>query len=222
MKTFERFTKVQRFQHILLFASVFLLLLTGLALKFHDSVLGRAVIALEGGIQTRGVIHRVAALVLVALVLFHLLRILFSPRAHAEFQLIRPRLGDVGAWWGRVRYNLGLAGEPPGSGKYGPREKFQYWAVGLFSLIMILTGFPLWFQEAAMAVLPKWALDLVLVVHGYEGLLLLLVIVLWHLYNVHLSPGKFLRNRTWLDGRITEGNLQADHPLEYERLHKED
>jgi formate dehydrogenase subunit gamma len=220
MKTYERFTPIQRFQHALLFSSVILLVLSGLALKFHDSLFGRAVIALEGGILARGLIHRVAAVVLIILSVFHLLRILLSPKANAEFQILRPRARDIADWWGRVRYTIGLAKEPPRVGKYSPGQKFQYWAVGLFAFLMILTGFPLWFQEAAMVFLPKWALDLVRVVHSYEGLLLLLVIVLWHLYNVHLSPGKFLRNRLWLDGRITEEELRSEHPLEYERLEK--
>jgi formate dehydrogenase subunit gamma len=220
MKTYERFTLILRLEHILLFISVALLVLTGLALKFNASAFGQAVITLEGGFLARGLIHRIAAVVLIVLVLFHLGRVLFSPKGNAEFQLLRPRWKDASDWVGRVRCTLGLAKELPKIDKYGPREKFQYWAVGLFALLMILTGLPLWFQVTALAFLPKWALDLVRVVHSYEGLLVLVVIVLWHLYDVHLSPKKFFKNSLWLDGRITEEELKAEHPLEYERLEK--
>ena len=94
----------------------------------------------------------------------------------------------------------------------------RYWGATLGSLIMIATGLILWFETQSMAVLPKWVMDVTAVVHGYQGLLIFLVLFLWHMYITHLNPRNFPMNRTWLTGRITLGRLKEDHPLEYERL----
>jgi cytochrome b subunit of formate dehydrogenase len=94
-------------------------------------------------------------------------------------------------------------------------QKLQYWGAGIGSLMMIATGFVLWFHTQAMAVVPKWVVDVTTIVHGYEGLILFLLLFGWHLYIVHLSPGNFPMQRTFLTGRITAGRLWREHRLEY-------
>lgn len=213
-----RFPLNQRIQHAVLLVSMIVLSLTGLALWYHESWFGRLIITLEGGIQTRGTLHRIFAVILIGLCAYHLLYLLFSEEGHAQLMRIKPRFKDVRDAIGTIRFNLGLLETKPEFDWFDFRQKIQYWGVMFGSALMIFTGFILWFETQSMAVMPKWVIDLTAVVHGYQGLLIFLVLFLWHLYNVHLSPGRFPLNRTWITGTISVEELKEHHPLAYKQL----
>jgi cytochrome b subunit of formate dehydrogenase len=216
-----RFSLNQRIQHAVLLVSMIVLTLTGLALWYQDSWFGRLMIFLEGGIETRGTIHRISAIVLIGLCFYHLLYLLLTEEGHAQLMKIKPRVGDFSDFLNTVRFDLGNERVKPKFDWFDFRQKFQYWGVMIGSAFMIFTGLILWFETQSMAIFPKWALDLTAVVHGYEGLLIFLVLFVWHLYNVHLSPDRFPMNRTWITGTITLDELKEHHPMEYERLVQE-
>ena len=213
-----RFSRGERIQHIILFSSLIVLALTGLALRFHGNVIARMLIASEGGIEVRGLIHRMAATALLLVVAYHFVQVLFGERGHREFMSIMPRAGDFRNSWTALKYNLGISKEKPKYDRYTGLQKLQYWAVVVGVGIMILTGFLLWFPSQAMALMPKWLMDITLIIHGYQGTLVFVVLFLWHLYNVHIRFGKPFFNRTWLTGRIPLSELRELHPAEYERL----
>ena len=54
-----RFNLIERIQHIVLFVSLIMLLLTGLSLAYYDSWFGKFMISLEGGLEGRGRLHNV-------------------------------------------------------------------------------------------------------------------------------------------------------------------
>ncbi len=198
--TIRRLTLQQRLQHLCLIVAMLMLALTGLALSFSDTWLGTLLIRLEGGIEARGKIHRLAALLLGVVGVWHAWYVVLTEEGHRELMAIKPRLADLGEVVRSAKRSLGIEAFSCEVGKYSPSEKFQYWGVVIGTLVMSATGAVLWFRVLSMAVLPKWAIDLTLVVHGANGLLAFLVLVLWHLYNVHLAPGRF-PNATWLTGR---------------------
>lgn len=216
----QRFTRSQRVQHFLLLVSFIILIITGLALKFHDSWLGKLVINLEGGVIARGVFHRFAAVLLIFVAFYHFLYIVFTRYGHDEFLLILPEWKDCKDTFHSVKFALGLSSERPQIDKYAPQDKFQYWAVVAGSFLMIITGLVLWYQTQAMLILPKWIIDLTQVVHGYQGVIIVVVILLWHLYIVHLNPKRFPISRIWIDGKISLEELKTEHSLEYEREFK--
>lgn len=115
-----------------------------------------------------------------------------------------------------LRQNLGGKGASPRFGRFDFRQKFQYWAVALGVTAMVPTGLVLWFENQAMAALPKWVMDLARVVHSGEGLVIFLVLFLWHLYDTHLRPEVFPMDRTWLRGRMTRKQWRERHAREYE------
>jgi len=216
----ERLSPGQRFQHILVMISFIILIVTGLVLKFHENWFSRLVINLEGGIIARGIFHRLAAAILMFVSLVHFLHIVFTERGHKDFLLMLPRKKDFSDAILKVGFILGLSEKEPKFDKYAPKDKFQYWAVVLGSLLMIVTGLVLWFQSQAMLVLPKWVFDITAVLHGYQGVLIGIVVILWHLYNVHLNPKDFPMSKVWLDGKISLEELKKEHPLQYEREYK--
>lgn len=217
----QRFTLNERIQHVILFASLIILAVTGLALKYHNTWLGAFLIRIEGGVQARGWIHRGSAVILIALSIYHFFYVVFAERGHRELMLISPGLKDVRDFYLAFRWYIGLSDMLPRYDKYGVVEKVQYWGASMGSLIMIVTGLVLWFETQSMAVLPKWFMDIVAVVHGYEGVLIFLVLFLWHMYIVHLNPRHFPMNRTWLTGRISLERLREEHPVEYEQVMQE-
>lgn len=217
-RTITRINLQLRVQHCALMVSVTLLILTGLALLYRDSAFGRFLIALEGGFEARGTIHRVAAGLLIITALYHFLYIVFSRTGHEEFMQMLLRVQDFKDYGAALLYDVGLRNEKPQLDRYSYREKFQYWAFAFFVLIMIVSGFILWFHDWFFGLLPKWAFDVAIAVHSGTGTLILIVLTLWHLYLVHVSPGRFPIDWSFWDGKISEKQLQQEHPLEYKRL----
>lgn len=214
----QRFTLSERIMHVLLFASLIILSITGLTLKYHESMFTQWIIKLEGGVLFRGKIHRLAALVLMGVFLYQLLRIIFTRRAHDFFHDMIFRKKDFGDFIAMFKYNLGLQKDMPRFDRFSYIEKFQYWAAALATVLLGVSGIILWAETFFMMVFPKWVLDLNHIVHSFEATVGFLVLVVWHLYNVHLNPRVFPMNNVWLTGKISKEDLKRDHQLEYERL----
>jgi formate dehydrogenase subunit gamma len=214
----ERMSPLMRLQHAILMATLLVLALTGFALMFHDNRLAQALIRLEGGVIYRGFIHRGAAVVLMALIVYHAVFMLATAEGRGERALLRLRRKDFAEFLQTVRFNLGMAAEYPRFGKYGYKEKFQYWGAAAGVVLIAATGLVLWAETVSMRILPKFVLDLTLVIHGYQGLLAFVILLFWHLYVVHLHPSVFPMNRAWLTGKVDAEWLREEHPLEYERL----
>jgi formate dehydrogenase subunit gamma len=214
-----RFTTNEIAQHWVLMLTLTVLALTGLGLLMHDTWLGRWLITLEGGVESRGIIHRVFAVVLMALVGWHFFYVVFTDRGHRQVMDMLPRARDARDTRDLLAYYVGARHQPPEFGRYTPMQKLQYWGAGIGSLIMIATGLALWFSTQVMAVAPKWFIDVTTIVHGYEGLILFVLLFGWHLYIVHVSPGNFPLQRTFLDGRIDRARLWLEHRAMYRELY---
>lgn len=214
----QRFTANELAQHWVLMVTLTVLALTGLALFAHGTLIGKVLMAIEGGMEARGAIHRFFAVVLMLLTLWHFFYAVFTERGHRQLMEMLPRLEDLRNFAALLSYYMGRREEPPPFGRFTPMQKLQYWGAGVGSLMMIGTGLILWFHTQAMAVLPKWLFDVTTIVHGYEGLILFILLFGWHLYIVHLSPGNFPMQRTFLSGRISRQRLWLEHRREYEAL----
>jgi formate dehydrogenase gamma subunit len=208
-----RLTLMERVQHLVLMVSFTVLIVTGIPLLFPGSPLVRA---FGGVFPLRTFLHRFAGATLTALAAFHVLYVLFSEEGRRDFGRMAPRVQDLRDLLHYLKYQVGKADEPPPFGKFDPFEKFEYFAVVWGSAVMIATGFMMWFFEVTLQLFPKWVYDLALLIHGYEALLAFLAIILWHLYNVHLKPGRFPMSRVWLDGKVTLGEMKEHHPREYQ------
>ena len=218
-KEIVRFTVNERLQHLVLMVCMVLLMITGLALRFADTWFGQVVIAAEGGIEARGLLHRIAAGGLMILCLHHILYTTFTERGHGKLMAILPRLQDFRDLVQTLRQSLGSESQPPRFEHFDFRQKFQYWALAVGVVTMSLTGLVLWFESISMTVMPKWVIDATQASHSGEGLVIFLVLFVQHLYDTHLRPGVFPMDWSWVNGRISVEDLSRRHGREYERLY---
>lgn len=217
-EAFIRFTLSQRIQHIVLIASFFTLVLTGLPVLFPDLPLIHKLFFFESSFWLRGIIHRIAGVTLIGLGMFQIAYVMVSRRGNEDFLKMIPTPRDAGDAVGQILYNLGFRNEKPKFGKFNFGEKFEYWALMWGTLLMAVTGLLLWFHEAAIALFPIRILDIIRIVHGFEAILAFLAILIWHMYHVFLKPEIFPMNKTWITGTLSGKELQERHPLEYEAI----
>jgi formate dehydrogenase subunit gamma len=215
---FQRFNRNFRFQHMVMFISVILLIITGMPIKFPNFILSRFVINLWGGINNSTIVHRIGALMLVYFMVHHLLYTILSRDGRRDFVLLLPMPKDLRDAAQNIRYFLGKVKDKPKFGRFSYIEKFDYWAVYWGCIIMIGSGAFLWGESIVLKYLPKFALDIAHEMHSDEALLATLAIVIWHFYNVHFNPERFPGTLMWLHGQISEHEIKEEHPLEYEEI----
>src|SRR3990170_2308672 len=188
---FQRFNRNFRFQHIVMFTSVILLIITGMPIKFPDFVLSRFLVNLWGGFHNSTIVHRIGAGMLIYFMVHHLFYTVLSRQGRRDFVLLIPTPKDARDLVQNIRHFLGKAPEKPSFGRFSYIEKFDYWAVYWGCVIMIGSGLFLWGESIALKWFPKYILDVAHEMHSDEAMLATLAIVIWHFYNVHFNPDRF-------------------------------
>ena len=217
-ETFERMGYQARLQHGVLVLSFLLLVATGLPVFLHDSEWMHALLDIEGGFRLRSKLHRIAAVVLIGLSVWHLVILAMLPQARAWFarMMIKPR--DVVDFAKDLLFSLGILKRRPAIGHYGLVEKLEYGAVLWGNLVMIATGTILWRPDWFLDWTPAWTFEVCRIIHGFEATLAFLAIIIWHMYHVHLRPDVFPMSWAWLTGRISREEMRSHHPEEYLRI----
>lgn len=197
-----RFGAQQRLQHLVVVVAFVVLVLTGIPLLAAGVARDGEQFHVFGGVELAARLHRGAGVVLIAATLWHLVWLAWQWVSGRGSWSMWPGFGDLRELRAELRTQLLLSDEAPApEGKYGWVEKLEYWAFGWGVLVMGLTGLLMWFPVEASRWLPLAALPVVQLVHGYEAILAVVSVFLWHLYQVHLKPGTFPMNWTWLTGR---------------------
>ena len=215
---FQRFNRNFRFQHIVMFTSVILLIITGMPIKFPDFVLSRFLVNLWGGFHNSTIVHRIGAGMLIYFMVHHLFYTVLSRQGRRDFVLLIPTPKDARDLVQNIRHFLGKVPEKPRFGRFSYIEKFEYWAVYWGCVIMIGSGLFLWGESIALKYFPKYILDVAHEMHSDEAMLATLAIVIWHFYNVHFNPDRFPGTLMWWHGQISEHEMKEEHPLEYEEM----
>ena len=219
---FVRFSLNFRLQHVVLFSSCIILILTGLPIKFHESAWAEFMFGAMGGIQNSSMIHRVGAVGLICVALYHMAYLTVFAEGRRNFIGLLPGPKDLRDLTQMLQYFLGRTQEKPRFGRFSYVEKFDYWAVYWGIVVMVGSGCLLWFENITLSYLPKYMLDIAKEAHSDEALLATLAIIIWHFYNVHFNPRKFPMNRVWITGKLSEEEMLEEHPLEYEHLIREE
>ncbi|PTY06223.1 cytochrome B [Opitutaceae bacterium EW11] len=218
-RLYLRMTVHERCQHAALVISFFLLVVTGFMLRYPEAwwVIGIRNLS-HHAFEWRSLIHRVAGVTLIAAGLWHTWYLAFTLPGRALFRDLLPRWRDVTDPWKVLRYNLGLAKDKPEFPRFCYIEKAEYWALVWGTLLMGVTGAILWFENTSMGLMTKLGYDISRTIHFYEAVLATLAIVVWHFYFVIFNPDVYPMNLSWLTGRMSEKEMEEEHPLELKRL----
>ncbi|MGB2869969.1 MAG: cytochrome b/b6 domain-containing protein [Bacteroidota bacterium] len=222
-RLYLRMTLSERLQHGTLVVSFVALVLTGFALKFPDAwwvAPFRNISPLM--FELRGILHRVAAVVMVLAGLYHVYYVLFVPRGKELIRDLLPRLKDINDAMGVLKFNLGFSSVKPRFERFSYIEKSEYWALVWGTVVMGVTGTILWFDNTFLGLLTKLWWDVAQAIHYYEAWLATLAIVVWHFYFVIFNPDVYPVNLAFWKGTLTEREMEDEHPLELEKIRREE
>ena len=224
-RLYERFSLTHRLMHLTMLLSFFTLALTGMTLKFSYMGWATVLSRILGGFATMGVLHRIAAVVLISLFIFHLTRVwkghnesgkswiayIFGPSS------LMFNLTDIRQIWESIKWFFGR-GPRPHYGRFTYWEKFDYFAVFWGVFIIGSTGLLLWFPVFFTRLMPGWAVNVATIIHSDEALLAVAFIFTIHFFNTHFRPDKFPMDPVIFTGRVSLEELKHDKPGEYEEL----
>jgi len=220
-----RFGVVFRIVHAMIVATFFVLVITGLPLRFSCTAWAPDLMALLGGPATAGLVHRIAGAFVFgyfALYAGHV-TLRFLKTRQVKRALIGPdailfRKKDVTDAVQMVRWFLGK-GPMPKFDRYSYMEKFDYfaelWGVGVIGL----TGLMLWQPVFFARFFPGSLFNIAIIIHSYEAMIATAFIFVVHFFNVHLRVDKWPLDAVMLHGRATMAYMEEEHPLLAERLH---
>ncbi len=208
-----RFTPAERTMHVVHLFSFFILAYTGFAHHWPDEWWSAWLTHINNGL-VRGWIHRVSGVVLLGVFILQFVLMVVTQRGRKQLKALIPVVDDVTGAVGLFLYNIGLTKKKPAFGRFTPFEKFEYWAFVWGNTLMGLTGMALWFTTVTLALLPKWWLDLFILIHFYEAVLATLAILTWHLYWVVFDPVMYPFNPSMFTGKMPITVMEEEHPLE--------
>jgi formate dehydrogenase subunit gamma len=213
-----RFSVRQRTEHALVMSLFIVLSLTGLPQKYFDSSWARWMIDLLGGIDRIRWFHRAAGLSFAGMTAFHLMMAIGAVASGRSPLSIVPNRKDFTDAIQTLGYYLGRADAPAKFDRFDYRQKFEYWGLVFGGIIMITTGLILYLPIFTTRYLPGEVIPAAKLAHGNEGLMAFLVVILWHIYNAHLSPDVFPFDKSIFTGKISLERMEHEHPLELARV----
>ncbi|MCK5519518.1 MAG: hypothetical protein KAI81_00270, partial [Candidatus Marinimicrobia bacterium] len=126
----KRFKFIDRFFHIVMVVSFLTLAFTGLPLKYSHTGLSTWLVNNIVGFRTAAILHRIAAITLGLLFIFHIANLLYkliSKKQKGIFwgpRSLVPNLQDVKDFFNHILYFIGLKKEVPLFGRWTYWEKF--------------------------------------------------------------------------------------------------
>ena len=209
-KTYVRFDRLQRIQHIVFLVSFTLLGFTGLPQKFPLSPISIGIFNLVGGIEKARWIHHTSAIVMMIVSVVHVLDVLYRVIVLRTPISMIPWINDALHVWHDVLYYLGFRKHKAYYGRYSYAEKMEYLALIWGTIVMGLTGFMMWNPISTLRILPGEAVPAAKAAHGGEALLAVLAIILWHFYHVHIKH----LNKSMFTGVLSREEMEHEHPAE--------
>lgn len=213
-----RFTKNELIQHTLLLTSFILLAITGFIHKFPGSITANFLTDIGINETSRKYIHRVSALVMIALSIYHVVYLGFTQRGRSVLKGLLPVMNDIKAAIQNVKYYLRLTNKHPEFDNYNYIEKAEYWALIWGTIVMGVTGAVLWFPTIVGEWAPIWFIKVSEIIHLYEAILATLAIIVWHWFFVIFRPKEYPINFTSIDGKMTVHHYKEEHKMRFNKI----
>ncbi len=214
-----RMTVNERIQHATLAVSFLTLVVTGFMLSYPNSWWVSHIRDIStGAFEARSLLHRISAVIMVIVSLYHIYYIFFTVRGRQLIKDLLPRYQDIRDAVDVAKFNLGISKTKPKLDRFSYIEKAEYWALIWGTIVMTATGVIMWFDNTFMGIITKLGWDIARTVHYYEAWLAFLAIVVWHFYFIIFNPDAYPMNLAWWKGSITEEEMVEEHPLELEKI----
>jgi formate dehydrogenase subunit gamma len=213
-----RFNLQQRIEHFVTMLVFALLCLTGLPQKFFQAGWAHGLVELFGGIDNTRWIHRFCGVVLAISTVVHFANAIATMLSKKVGFTMVPTRKDFEDSVQQLKYYLGATDKHPQYDRYTYKEKFEYWGLVVGNVIMVLTGFALFFPVAVANILPGQLIPAAKVAHSNEGLMAFFVITIWHIFNAHLNPDVFPFDTSMFTGKVSRERYEHEHPLELARI----
>jgi cytochrome b subunit of formate dehydrogenase len=219
-KKYLRMTLNERIQHFILLTSFITLVITGFALKFPEAMWVSWIRDVFGQnfFELRGIVHRIAAVFMVSVSLYHLGYVIFTERGRKLITDLWFKETDLTDLIHTFKYYIGKTDTRPKFSRFSYIEKMEYWAVVWGTVIMGGTGTMLWFENTFLPVISNSGMDIATAIHYYEAILASLAILVWHFYFVIYNPDVYPMNKAWYTGYLTREEMELEHPLELEKI----
>jgi cytochrome b subunit of formate dehydrogenase len=226
---YRRFGSFEIVLHIAIMISFMGLVLTGLPLEFSSAPWARGLIHFLGGSPTRGIIHRICAIIVFATfgtVVVYIFYFLFFRKIQGDPNPLKRFFGPDSLFprWKDVKDIIGMfrwffnRGPMPRFDRWTYWEKFDFLAVFWGMLTIGLSGLMLWFRGLFSIFLPGWILNMATIVHSDEALLAAGFIFTIHFFNNHFRPSNFPINTVIFTGRLPKYKLIEERKQQYERM----
>lgn len=216
-----RMTVSERIQHATMAISFMILVLTGFMLRYPESWWVSHIRDFwTDVVEYRSWIHRIAAVAMILVSLYHIYYISFTTRGRELVKDLFPTLKDFTDAIGVAKFNLGLSKVKPKLDRFSYVEKAEYWALVWGTIVMSFTGLLMWIYIDFVGAFTKLDWDIARTIHFYEAWLAFLAIVIWHFYFVIFNPDIYPMSLAWFKGTVTEEEMAEEHPLELERIKK--
>lgn len=189
-----------RFERLVFVVAVVGLALTGLPQRYTQERWAEITLVLLGGVESARILHRLLAVLLLAVAIYHVLAISYQRWVLGRHLALFPQLRDWRALFDRVRFNLGLKTTAP-EGRYALRIEYLVVVISVF--ILVLTGLILWNPVSVTSRLPGETIPTARTVHSDHALLFVAFLVLWELLVIVL----------WRSRRQSEAAAPGEYPL---------
>src|SRR4030042_4344046 len=127
VRTFPRFNASQRWEHAIFLLFIAILLLTGLPQKYNSSTWSQAIISSSDRLNTIQQVHHITALVLTALVLYHLGKAVYLITRRRLPGDMLPTVQDIKDALAMLLYLVFIKKQKPAFGKFNFEQKVPYW-----------------------------------------------------------------------------------------------
>jgi len=174
------------------------------------------VVMIIGGVERVRFLHHFLGTVMALQLIWHFLEAIWLHFVRRLPMPMLPHLKDVTDFRDQVRFNLGVADQPPAMGRYTFAEKLEYLALVWGTVVMVATGVLLLYPVRWSSLLSGEFILAAKAAHGGEALLAFLSILTWHAYFVHVRHW----NTSIFTGRLDEHAYAEEHALELAQLRR--
>jgi cytochrome b subunit of formate dehydrogenase len=222
---YERWSALWRWAHLLFAVSIILLVMTGVTLLYPNASWAPALERALGGPTIAGLIHRVAAVVMVAVFAAHIVyAAIHIARNWKTFKVfgpysLMPNWQDGADIAAMVKWFFGKRPRPTFD-HWNYQQKVDYWAPFWGIAMLAATGAMLWFKTLTAAYLPGWVFNVAEVAHGDEAVLAAAYLFTVHYFVNHWRPDKFPLDVVIFTGSMPLEEFKREYGVEYERLVK--